>query len=200
MSDTFAATIAQVSRARDEVAGRIAEAYPCGVGLGGATVAELRALGCSPAQAERLRGALRLAQEVELLRQPLPEHATGPERAVRFLRQHVRISELEVEHFYIMCLNGRQRFLMPPKLIAVGSLSQVEVHPREVFVPALRCRAHSIVAAHNHPSGDPEPSEADVDLTKRLVECGRLVGIPVLDHLIVTAREALSMASIGLIG
>jgi DNA repair protein RadC len=199
MSDTFAAAIAEVSRARDQVAGKIAQAYPCGVGLGAATVAELRALGCSPAQAQRLRGALRLAAEVELLRQPLPEHATGPERAVRFLRRHVNVAELDVEHFYVMCLNGRQRFLMPPKVVAVGSLAQVEVHPREVVLAAVRVRAHSIVLAHNHPSQDPEPSEADVDLTRRLVEVGRLVGIPVLDHLVVTATEAVSLASMGFV-
>jgi DNA repair protein RadC len=63
----------------------------------------------------------------------------------------------------------------------------VEVHPREVFVSAIRHRAAAIVCAHNHPSADPSPSAADIALTERLVATGELVGIPILDHLVISA-------------
>jgi DNA repair protein RadC len=69
--------------------------------------------------------------------------------------------------------------------VALGTLSQVLIHPREVFFPAIRHKAHSIIIAHNHPSGDPTPSTADLEMTKKLFACGEMMGIPVDDHLII---------------
>jgi DNA repair protein RadC len=83
--------------------------------------------------------------------------------------------------------------------IAVGSLAQVDVHPREVFRPLVRSGMHSVILVHNHPSGDVEPSDADLELTRRLSDVGRLVGIPVLDHLVVTRTDSISMATLGLL-
>jgi DNA repair protein RadC len=78
-------------------------------------------------------------------------------------------------------------------------MAQVDVHPRELFRPCIREGIHSVILAHNHPSGDCEPSEADVELTKRMCEVGRLVAIPVLDHLIVTDSEHCSLAALGFV-
>lgn len=78
--------------------------------------------------------------------------------------------------------------------VARGSAHGVEVHPREVFRPAIRCGAAGIVLAHNHPSGDPSPSPEDIELTRRLREVGTLVGIPVIDHIVVAASGFRSIA------
>ena len=77
--------------------------------------------------------------------------------------------------------------------ISVGSLDTSIVHPREVFKEAISSSAASVIFAHNHPSGDPTPSEDDIKLTKRLVEAGKIMGIEVLDHVIVCDRDFLSM-------
>jgi DNA repair protein RadC len=81
--------------------------------------------------------------------------------------------------------------------VAVGSLASVEVHPREVFKTAMLGNAKSIILAHNHPSGNVAPSQQDIELTKRLKEVGVLMGIPVLDHVLVTSAECGSMAAQG---
>ncbi len=82
--------------------------------------------------------------------------------------------------------------------IAVGSLSRVELHPREVFKAAIRTGAHSIILLHNHPSGQPEPSQSDILITERMVEAGRLVGMPVVDHIVLTATDHRSLAELGM--
>ncbi len=95
-------------------------------------------------------------------------------------------------------LNSRQR-VIEAQVIGIGSLAQVDVHPRELFRPAIRLGAHSVIVAHNHPSGDPEPSDSDVQLTHRMAEAGLLVGIPVLDHVVVTPHDSVSLAQLGLV-
>jgi DNA repair protein RadC len=80
--------------------------------------------------------------------------------------------------------------------VSIGSLNASIVHPREVFKPAvIQSAASIIILVHNHPSGDPEPSEEDSSITKRLVECGELLGIQVLDHVIVASRGVVSFRS-----
>jgi DNA repair protein RadC len=88
------------------------------------------------------------------------------------------------ERFYVVSLDSRNR-LIRRHLVAVGSLAAVVVHPREVFAPLLRERAAAAIVMHNHPSGAVEPSPEDLEITKRLDDAGRLLGIPLLDHVIV---------------
>ena len=83
--------------------------------------------------------------------------------------------------------------------ISVGDLCSSVTHPREVFVDAVRRSAGSVVFIHNHPSGDPSPSDADIQTTKRLMEAGMILGIPVLDHIIIGDGEYISMKAKGLI-
>lgn len=97
----------------------------------------------------------------------------------------------------VLGLDARQRVRLVRE-VAQGSLAHVDVHPREVFRPLVRAGMHSAILVHNHPSQDADPSEADIDLTHRLVEVGRLVGIPVLDHLVVTRTRSVSVAALGL--
>lgn len=101
------------------------------------------------------------------------------------------------EHFMAIGLNARHRVVMF-EVVAVGSLAHVDVHPRELFRLAVSTGVHSMVLAHNHPSGSPTPSEADVALTRRMVEVGALLGIPVLDHVIVASAGDASLAALGM--
>jgi DNA repair protein RadC len=94
---------------------------------------------------------------------------------------------LDREHFVALFLDTRARVLRR-ETISIGTLTASIVHPRELFSRAIELRAASIVVAHNHPSGNPDPSDEDVELTTRLVKAGVLIGIPVLDHLVI-ARE-----------
>ena len=91
---------------------------------------------------------------------------------------------LKKEYFKVLLLNTKNEIIMIEN-ISVGNLNSSVVHPREVFCTAIKKSACSMIAVHNHPSGNPSPSQADIDITKRLVEAGELLGIKVLDHLII---------------
>ena len=101
------------------------------------------------------------------------------------------------EHFLALLLDTRGRVIKTAE-ISIGNLDTSIVHPREVFREAMAASAASIVLAHNHPSGDPEPSNEDVQITKRLVEVGELVGIEVLDHVIIAGEKFISLKRKGL--
>lgn len=88
------------------------------------------------------------------------------------------------EHFYSVLLDSKHRIIRKD-LVSVGSLNLSIVHPREVFAPAIRESASCVLFVHNHPSGDPTPSHEDIQVTKRLIQVGELVGIKVLDHVII---------------
>ncbi len=100
------------------------------------------------------------------------------------------------EHFYIIILNSRNWSVAE---ISIGSLNSSIVHPREVFSEAIKNKAASVIFVHNHPSGDPEPSEDDLEITKRLVDGGKILGIEVVDHVIVAKDKFLSMKEKGII-
>ena len=109
----------------------------------------------------------------------------GPESVYELCRD---IRAANREHFVGFYLNSRNQVLRR-EIISIGSLNASIVHPREVFAPAIAVSAASLVLAHNHPSGDPTPSEEDLAITRRLLEAGRIIGIDVLDHVVV-ARES----------
>lgn len=123
-------------------------------------------------------------------KKPIP--IRGPEDAERILRRH--FGDGSREQFLVILLNARHEAIAI-ETVSVGSLNASIVHPREVFKPAMLNSAASIILAHNHPSGDPEPSEEDLSITKRLVQVGEIHGIAVLDHLIVADRGLVSFRS-----
>ena len=96
------------------------------------------------------------------------------------------------EHFIAIYLNARRQ-LIQTQVISIGSLDSSIVHPREVYAPALRMQAASLIVAHNHPSGHPDPSRADLLLTKRLDEAGKILGITLLDHIIIAEKGIVSL-------
>ncbi len=102
------------------------------------------------------------------------------------------------EHFVAFLLNARNQ-LMRKEIISIGTLSASLVHPREVFEPAISHKSAAIIVAHNHPSGDPTPSDADIKITTQLSEAGSILGIEILDHVIVTGKKFLSMKAEGYI-
>jgi len=92
------------------------------------------------------------------------------------------------EQFAVLSVDTRNR-LLRAEIVSRGDLNSAIIHPRSVFRPAIAANAAAIVVAHNHPSGDPAPSPEDIQVTKRLRECGDIIGIPVLDHVIIGARR-----------
>lgn len=96
---------------------------------------------------------------------------------------------------YILCLSlDSGNRLIARRVVTIGTLTQSLIHPREVFAGPLKDRAASVVIAHNHPSGDPSPSSADISATQQLIAAGILLGLPIKDHIIITAKENFSFA------
>jgi DNA repair protein RadC len=126
--------------------------------------------------------ARKMAQE---LRQELPVLDT-PEAVAGLMREDVRLRT--VETFQILLLNTRRRLIGEPVKISDGTLDTILVHAREVFKPAIAANAAAIVLTHNHPSGDPTPSEADIKVTRDLIRAGQLLKIEVLDHVILGCK------------
>ena len=121
-----------------------------------------------------------------------PREIRGPDDVVAFVGRKLRRDPRE--HFIVLLLNARHE-VMAIETISIGSLNASIVHPREVFRPAIINSAATVVMVHSHPSGDPEPSEEDISITKRLVQAGELLGIGVLDHVIVASRGVVSLRS-----
>lgn len=126
----------------------------------------------------------------------VPPIIRGPQDVLSITQ---KLKAADKEHFLVLLLNARHEVLRK-ETVSVGSLNASVVHPREVFKPAVIHSATSIVLVHNHPSGDPEPSEEDLQITKRLKEAGELLGIEVLDHVIVASRGVVSLRSRELMG
>jgi DNA repair protein RadC len=151
--------------------------------LAAMSLTELEALGLSRKGAQRLRASFELARRSRVA-QPLPATVRVPEDAYACLAP--LIDDAEREHFAIIVLDVRNR---PRRVarVAQGSVDRCHVDPRDVFAPAIREHGTAVVVAHNHPSGDPTPSPEDIALTRRLVQAGALLGLPVLDHLIIAS-------------
>lgn len=102
------------------------------------------------------------------------------------------IRDSKKEHFVAFYIDT-QNNLIERQIISIGTLNASLVHPREVFEPALALHSANIIVAHNHPTGNCEPSQDDIEITKRLTEAGKILGIELLDHIIVTKKDFLSL-------
>lgn len=142
--------------------------------------------GMGPAKASALLAGLELGRRSTLTRgRPVHE----PRDALDHL---LWMQSLQKEHFHALYLDTR-RYLIAAETISIGTLDSSLVHPREVFRPAIAHAASAILVAHNHPSGDPEPSPEDLALTRRLDKAARLLGFSLLDHLVVAKRGFVSL-------
>lgn len=109
-----------------------------------------------------------------------------PEAAYAFMRPLIEKSDsINQESFYVILLNGKSRVIGSPIECTRGLANSTPVHPREVFCHAVRLNATSIVLCHNHPSGDPTPSQEDIAVTRRLIEAGKIIGIHIADHIVI---------------
>ena len=158
-------------------------------------LAEIRGVG--PAKAVQLQAAVELARRIAQPLPSAPQLIDSPEAAAAIVRP--QLLDKKKEHFIALLLDNRHQLIRKAD-ISVGSLSASLVHPRELFKEAIAASAAAVIVVHNHPSGDPEPSEHDVALTKRLVQAGAVLGIEVADHLIIASRGTVSLKALGLMG
>jgi DNA repair protein RadC len=144
--------------------------------------------------------AVQLLAAAELGKRLYRKHSEGrytiksPEDAAAYLMTDM--SSLNQEHFVVLFLNVKNEILHK-QTIFIGSLSSSIVHPREIFREAVKRSAASIIVAHNHPSGNPSPSPEDIEVTKRLIEAGSIMGIELLDHVIIGDHKFLSLKEKG---
>lgn len=152
--------------------------------------------GIGEAKAIQILAAIELGKR--LAQKELDEKLTirSPEDAANYLMP--LMTSLQQEHFLALFLNVKNQ-IIHQQTIFVGSLNASIVHPREVFRVAIRRSAASIIVAHNHPSGNPSPSPEDIDVTRRLIEAGQILGVDVLDHLIIGDHQFISLKEKGYI-
>ena len=166
-------------------------------GIAEASIDELSKIkGIGIAKASQIKAALELSRRIENYIEPQKKVIIRTSEDVIKLIKN-KLKGKKKEHFIAVLLNTRNQCI-DIKEISIGSLNANIVHPREVFKGAISASAASCILVHNHPSGDPNPSEDDIVLTKRLVKTGEILGIDVLDHIIVTDNDYLSLKGMGL--
>ncbi len=147
----------------------------------------MRLKGIGKVKALQLIAVMEIARRILVQKNDFQPRFNSPELAYRYFRPIV--AGLEVEKFWVLCLN-RKNMLMKKVEVTSGTASSSLVHPREVFREAIRTGALSIIGVHNHPSGDPSPSSADIQVTRQLREAGKTVSIDLLDHIIVGSETS----------
>ncbi len=152
--------------------------------------------GIGEAKAAQIKAAVELGRRVLTAIPEARATISNPADAVHLVMEEMRF--LDREHFRCLLLNTKNQVLAI-ETVSVGSLNSSIVHPREVFKNPLKRSAAALVLVHNHPSGDPAPSREDLDVTKRLVEAGKILGIEVLDHIIIGDQRYISLKEEGLI-
>lgn len=162
------------------------------------TIEELtRIKGIGPAKAIQIKAAIEIGRRI--LKQSPQERTTihSPKDAADYLMEDMRY--LKQEYFIALLLNTKNQIIAKEE-ISVGTLNSSVIHPREVFKPAIKKSVSAIIIAHNHPSGDPSPSREDIEVTKRLVKAGEILGIDILDHVIIGDLKYVSLKEKGLFG
>ena len=157
---------------------------------------ELRHAGLTPAAARRLACALELGRRLNTTRLEPGIQLRNAEQILEAFNPRLR--DLKVEQFWAVYLDARSRVIREV-LVSQGILTASLVHPREVFAPAIRHAAASLVLVHNHPSLDPEPSPEDIEITRRLCACGELCGVRIQDHLVLGGGRYVSFLERGLV-
>lgn len=162
-----------------------------------ATIEELSEIkGVGLAKASQVKAALELARRLSsFTNQPRPV-IKSPGDAAELVMEEMR--HLDREHFRALLLNTRNQVIANDE-VSIGTLNSSSVHPRELFRNAIKRSAASLVLVHNHPSGDATPSKEDLEVTRRLCEAGRIIGIEVLDHIIIGDNKFTSFKAEGLI-
>ncbi|MFZ5687601.1 MAG: RadC family protein [Bacillota bacterium] len=171
---------------------------PSGVSyLAEASLEDLKAVkGVGFAKAAQIKAAVELGRRIAIASygdQPLIK---SPEDVAALLMEEMRW--LDREYFKVLSTNSKNR-LLAADTVSIGHLSGSLVHPREVFKNPIKRSAAAVILVHNHPSGDPAPSREDIEVTKRLWEAGKILGIDVLDHVIIGDNRYISLKERGII-
>ena len=160
-----------------------------------ATVEELMAIhGIGRTKAIELKAAMELGIRLGTAKKTKLGHITSSQKAGECIMEELK--DLYQEHLIALFLNSKNE-VIKKKIIFRGGLNQAVVHPREIFREAVRFSAARIIIGHNHPSGNVTPSQADIDFTRRLSECGEMMGIELLDHFIVGDHSYCSLKEEG---
>jgi DNA repair protein RadC len=152
--------------------------------------------GIGQAKIAQIKSALELGRRLNSLNPEQRPRITSPQDAANLMMSRLRFEEQE--HFVVLLLNTKNEVLRETT-VSVGTLDMSVAHPREVFRDAIRRSSAGILLAHNHPSGDPQPSPEDVQLTRQLAEAGKLLGIEVVDHVIIGDGRFVSLREKGLL-
>lgn len=158
------------------------------------TFVELNSSGYTEAASRRVIALCEASRRIEYPTEHESIKINSPEDVYRLIYPQVR--DLKKEVFILLCLDTKNKILNQ-ETVSMGSLNANVVHPREVFKSALLQSAAHIIVSHNHPSGDPTPSREDIEITKKLVETGNIMGINVLDHVIIGDCRHFSMKEAG---
>jgi DNA repair protein RadC len=163
--------------------------------LNGVSIDELTNIkGIGPTKAVQILAAVELGKRVARMQAAERTAIHSPEMGAELVMDEMRF--LSQEHFVCFYLNTKNEVLHR-QTVFIGSLNASIVHPREVFKEAFRHSAASVICFHNHPSGDPSPSREDIAITERLVECGKMIGIEVLDHIVIGDQKFISLKEKG---
>lgn len=152
--------------------------------------------GIGPAKAIQIIAGIELGKRVFQQVSHIKFSIHMPGDAARYIEDDIKY--LKQEHFITLLLDTKNQ-IISKETISVGTLNSSIVHPREVFRPAIKKSVSAIILVHNHPSGDPTPSKEDIEVTKRLVKAGELLGIGILDHIIIGDAKYISFKEEGLI-
>jgi DNA repair protein RadC len=153
--------------------------------------------GIGPAKAATVKAVMEIARRYATVKFP---HGKAFSRSADvFAHFHQRLKDRKKECFFILLLDSKNKAIREER-ISEGTLTSSLVHPREAFAPAIKESAASLILVHNHPSGDPAPSREDEEITHRLVEGGKVLGIGVLDHIIIGQGSYYSFADRGRLG
>ncbi|MGB3340145.1 MAG: DNA repair protein RadC [bacterium] len=165
--------------------------------ISNATIEQLsEIIGIGPARAVQIKACFELGKRQRLDVEIEDIEIKCPKDIAKVIKVNLR--DKTKEHFRLIILNNRNNIINISK-VSTGTLTASLVHPREVFKEAIVHTAASVVLAHNHPSGNPEPSEDDLAMTRRLVEVGKILGIEVVDHVIITEKAYFSFKERGLL-
>jgi DNA repair protein RadC len=181
------------------IANELLQKYKSLKNLEGASINELRAVqGIGEAKATQIKAALELAKRMEEddSLQITKTTVKSPDDILHIIKKELKGKKKE---YFMVALLDTRNHLIAIRTVSIGSLDTSIVHPREVFLEAISNSAASVIFIHNHPSGNPDPSEEDIKLTRQLIEAGKILDIDVLDHIVVVDNGYFSMKARNLI-
>lgn len=165
--------------------------------LAGMTLHQLMEVpGIGLAKATTLLACFELGRRQSLIISEPRQRLNSPQAVAELVKG--RLAHLSREVFLVLQLNVKND-VIAEEIVSQGTISSSIVHPREVFQNAIKNGAAAIIVTHNHPSGDPSPSDEDLQVTKRLVETGKIIGIPLLDHVIIGQNDSFSLKAHGML-